>query len=62
MPEFYSDLDRIHSKLAEKLALLEKTEIHNIEKERLIAWMKATLREIQVYIQALAENRLTIEA
>jgi len=62
MPEFYSDLDNIYNKLNEKLAMLNKAEITSIEKERLIMWMKEALREVQVYVKALAENKLSSEA
>jgi hypothetical protein len=62
MPDFYNDLDNIYHKLNEKLAQLNEMEITSIEKERLIMWMKAVLRELQVYVEALAENKLSSEA
>jgi hypothetical protein len=62
MPEFYNDLDNIYNKISEKLTMLNKAEITSIEKEKLIMWMKEALREVQVYVKALAENKLSSEA
>ena len=61
MSELYDDLQIIYNKLNEKLAMLNNPNIGNADKARLIAWMNATLRELQVYVQALAENRLSPE-
>jgi len=61
MPELYDDLQRIYNSLNEKLAALNNPSMGNIDKDILIAWMNATLRELQVYLQALAENKLSLE-
>jgi hypothetical protein len=55
-------LQVIYNKLDETLALLDQSNIDTEDKSKLIAWMKATIREIQVYTLALAENRLSLEA
>ena len=58
MSELYNDLDKIHSKVCQELSILDDFEASNIDKEKLLGWIKEVLLEIKIHLEAVAENKL----
>lgn len=52
MPELHEDFKRISDKLNESLDILKNNHIDIAEQEKLIVWVKETLDEIKISLQA----------
>jgi hypothetical protein len=58
MTDLYEDLEKIYNKLNERLDVINNNHAEITEQEKLISWIKETLDEIKICLQAIAENRL----
>jgi cytidylate kinase len=58
MIELYEDLEKIYAKVNERLEALNNNQIKIVEQEKLIAWIKETLDDLKICLQAIVENKL----
>ena len=56
--KLYDDLQELYNKVSRDLTLLSDGNVKEIEKEKMVAWIRGELLEIKIYLQALVENKL----
>jgi hypothetical protein len=58
MIELYEDLEKLYTKVNERLDALNNNQLKIVEQEKLIAWIKETLDDLKICLQAIVENKL----
>ena len=58
MKILYDDLEGVYKRISGYLETLSEKDLENTKKQELAAWIKASLTELSVHLQATIENRL----